>query len=230
VHRTGVTSLREMHGLARRWPGVTVAFVADATSIAGIPPCNGYASPSLIHQGLLSGHQYVPYTSMLLAQLITIAALGRAAWLVFLRRREGDYEREEKLRPGMLTGLVGLGGFYVLFGVLPQHVLDQFMAPAAGSMLNAAAYSQIVMAGSGTLPKLSVPFGYGDVAELVITAFSLVLAALTACAYLRHREPTAVRLLRAAHNGSANDYVAYAVAGMVALVAALHLAWQDRDR
>ncbi|HEV2633592.1 MAG TPA: proton-conducting transporter membrane subunit [Actinocrinis sp.] len=220
VHRTGVTSLREMGGLSR-WPVVTAAFVLGSASIAGIPPLNGYVSLSLIHQGLLSSHQYVPYALMLLAQLITIAALGRAAWLAFFRRREDEYEQQEKLRPGMLTGMIGLGGFCVLFGVLPRYVLDHFMAPAAAGLLDPTGYSHIVMSGTGTLPSLSIPFAYTAIQELVVTAASLVLAVLAARSYLRHREPAPVRLLRAAHNGSANDYVAYAVTGLIALVAAL---------
>jgi multicomponent Na+:H+ antiporter subunit D len=224
VHRTGVTSLREMGGLGRRQPVIAAAFVLGAASIAGIPPLNGYVSLSLIHQGLLSGHQYVPYALMLVAQLITVAALGRAAWLAFFRRRDDEYEKAEKLRPGMLVGLAGLGGFCVLFGVLPRYVLDRFMAPAADSLLHAADYTRIVIAGGGTLPGLSVPFNYLDTQELVITVASLILGLLLARSCLRHREPAAVRLLRAAHNGSANDYVAYAVAGVIGLVAALHWA------
>lgn len=58
--------------------------------------------------------------------------------------------------------------------------------------------------------------------ELCITVASLVVALFLVQSYLRHKEPAPVRPLRAAHNGSANDYVAYA--GVVALVAALHWA------
>ncbi|HEV2633529.1 MAG TPA: proton-conducting transporter membrane subunit [Actinocrinis sp.] len=226
VHRTGVTSLREMGGLVRRWPGVTAAFVLGAASIAGIPPLNGYVSLSLIHQGLLDSHQYVPYALMLVAQLITIAALGRVAWLAFFRSRGEEYEHEEKPRPGMLVEMVGLGVFCVVFGVLPRYVLDRFMAPAAASLLHAADYTRIIMAGtgSGTLPALTIPFDYANLQELVVTGVSLALAVLLTHTYLRIKEPLPVRLLRAAHNGSANDYVAYAVTGVIALVAALHWA------
>ncbi len=87
LHRTGLTKLSDMGGLARRMPAVAVAFVIGAASIAGIPPFNGYVSLSLIHTGLLDSHQYLPYALMLAAQVITIAALGKAAWLAFFRPR-----------------------------------------------------------------------------------------------------------------------------------------------
>jgi NADH:ubiquinone oxidoreductase subunit 5 (subunit L)/multisubunit Na+/H+ antiporter MnhA subunit len=224
VHRTGVTSLAEMGGLLRRWPAVAAAFTVGAASIAGIPPLGGYVSLSLIHRGLLDGHQYVPYTLMLLAQLITITALGRAAWLAFFRPRTHEYERSEQLRPGMLTGLVGLSGCCVAFGVVPGFVLDRIMAPAASGLLHATAYSHAVLAGSGSLPAMPIKFQYSDILELTVGGLSLLIAVLLTRVYLRLRnEPVPVRLLRAAHTGSVNDYAAYAVAGMVALIAATHV-------
>jgi multicomponent Na+:H+ antiporter subunit D len=47
--------------------------------------------------------------------------------------------------------------------------------------------------------------------------------AALAWAYLRMREPRPVRLLRTAHTGSVNDYAAYAIAGMLAVIAVLTL-------
>jgi multicomponent Na+:H+ antiporter subunit D len=41
--------------------------------------------------------------------------------------------------------------------------------------------------------------------------------------YLRSREPAPVRVLRRAHTGSVNDYAAYAVAGLLVVIAALTL-------
>ena len=109
VHRTGLTKLSEMGGLARRMPVATAAFVLGALSIAGIPPLNGYVSLSLIHSGLQQDHETVPYVLTLAAQVITVAALGRAAWLAFFRPRPEEYEWRERVRPGMLTALVSLG-------------------------------------------------------------------------------------------------------------------------
>ena len=131
LHRTGLTNLSEMGGLARRMPAVAVAFVIGTASIAGIPPFNGYVSLSLIHTGLLDSHQYLPYALMLVAQTITIAALGKAAWLAFFRRRAEDYPPLEPLRPGMVAGLASLAACCVVFGVLPRFFLDSVMAPAA---------------------------------------------------------------------------------------------------
>jgi multicomponent Na+:H+ antiporter subunit D len=223
VHRTGLTKLSEMGGLARRMPAVAVAFVIGAASIAGIPPLNGYVSLSLIHTGLLDGHQYLPYALMLLAQVITIAALGKAAWLAFFRRREQDYGSLERLRPGMAAGLASLAGCCVAFGVLPRFFLDTVMAPAAASLLHPARYAAGVLSGTARLPVPRVPFGYVSAGELASVAAGALVAALVAWGYLRIREPAPVRVLRAAHTGSVNDYAAYAAAGLLVVIAALSL-------
>jgi hypothetical protein len=45
-----------------------------------------------------------------------------------------------------------------------------------------------------------------------------------AWAYMRSKEPLPVRLLRAAHTGSANDYAGYAIAGTLMVIAVLRFA------
>jgi multicomponent Na+:H+ antiporter subunit D len=224
THRTGVTKLSEMGGLLRRWPWVAGAFIVGAASIAGIPPLGGYVSLSLIHHGLTDSHQYVPYAFMLLAQLITIAALGRAAWLAFFREREEEYERSESLRPGMLVSLVILSVCCIAFGIVPGTVIDHTMAPAASGLLHAQQYVHGVLAGAGSLSHVVVTFDYTDMMELVVVVVSLGLAALLTFQYLRSREPLPVRALRAVHTGSVNDYAAFLAAGAIAVVAALRWA------
>jgi multicomponent Na+:H+ antiporter subunit D len=224
VHRTGAEQLSEMGGLARRMPFTAGAFVVAVASIAGLPPLGGYVSLSLIHQALLSGHQTVPYALMLLAQLITIAALGRAAWLAFFRPRAEPHERLEVLRPGMVTAMAGIAAACVAAGVVPQALLERVMAPAASSLLHPAAYARMALGAVTRLPPLHIPFDYADPAELAATAATLVAGALAAWRYLRVTEPAPVRALRAAQTGSVNDYAAYAAGGTVIVVAVLAIA------
>jgi multicomponent Na+:H+ antiporter subunit D len=221
VHRTGLTKLSELGGLARRMPLATAGFVVGALSIAGLPPFNGYVSIGLIHQGLLERHETVPYALMLVAQVITIAALGRAAWLAFFRSRPEAHGELEQLRPGMLAGLVSLAGCCVVFGVAPNFFLDTLMAPAAAGLLHPGQYAGAVLAGAGRLTDISVPFSYLAPGEIIATAGCLIAGIALGWVYLRVREPAPVRLLRALHNGSANDYAAYAVTGTLVVVAVL---------
>jgi len=224
LHRTGMTKLSEMGGLARRMPVVTGAFVVAVASIAGVPPLNGYVSVNLIHEPLFDSGRFGLYAALLLTQVITIAALGRAAWLAFFRRREQPYDRMERLRPGMLMGFASLGACCVAFGVVPQFFLDHVMAPAAASLLHPQRYAHAVLSRSGSLPQLTIPFDYLAPSQLIAIGVSLALGAALAWWYLRIREPMPVRALRAAHNGDASDYVAYAVSGLLIVIAVLTMA------
>jgi multicomponent Na+:H+ antiporter subunit D len=224
VHRTGVTKLSEMGGLARHMPVITAAFLLGAVSIAGLPPFNGYVSLSLIHQGLEQNHDAAAYWLTLAAQVITIAALGRAAWLAFFRRRAGDYEWREQLRPGMLAGLGSLGACCIAFGVAGPALLRTLMAPAAAGLLQPGRYAAGVLSGSARLVTLHITFDYFSPAELVSVAASIVIAAVLGWRYLRIREPRVIGALRALHTGSANDYAAYAIAGTLVAIAVVSLA------
>jgi multicomponent Na+:H+ antiporter subunit D len=222
IHRTGLTKLSEMGGLARGMPVVTGAFVVAVGSIAGVPGLGGYVSVSLIHEPLLDEHRFGLYAALVAAQIITVAALGRAAWLAFFRPRAESYDRLERLHPGMVTGFAALATCCVAAGVAPRFALEHVLAPTAGSLLHPLRYAAAVLSGGGATPAPEVPFHYLEPAQLLTIGGSLAAGALVASWYLRLRaEPLPVRLLRAAHNGSANDYAAYAVGGALIAVTVL---------
>jgi multicomponent Na+:H+ antiporter subunit D len=227
VHSTGKTNLSDLGGLARRRPLLAAAFVLGIASIAGIPPFNGYVSLSLIHQGLLEDHQYGTLGLMVVAQLITIAALGRAGWLAFFRRRERDYPELKALRPAMIGAFVALAGCCLVFGVLPRMLLDRLMAPAASGLLHADSYAASVLhptPGRGVvLPPMDIHFEYAQPSELLLITVSILGASALVWWYLRKPEPRLVGMLRAAHTGSVQDYTAYLIIGLLAMSMALTL-------
>jgi len=178
--------------------------------------------PVRIHEPLLDEHRFGLYAALAAAQIITVAALGRAAWLAFFRPRAESYDRMERLHPGMITGFATLATCCVVAGVAPQFALEHVLAPATGSLLHPLRYAAAVLSGQGATPVPHIPFHYLEPAQLLTIAGSLVAGALVAFWYLRVRaEPLPVRLLRAAHNGSANDYAAYAVGGILIAITVL---------
>ncbi|MGH3159080.1 MAG: hypothetical protein ACRDNF_21255, partial [Streptosporangiaceae bacterium] len=102
-------------------------------------------------------------------------------------------------------------------------VLRHLVGPAASGLLSPARYASGVLTTFARLPALSIPFAYVSATELILVVASVAVAAALAWVYLRIREPLPIRLLRAAHNGSANDYAAYAVVGLLAVVAVMNL-------
>ncbi|GAA1560429.1 proton-conducting transporter membrane subunit [Kribbella hippodromi] len=225
VHATGMTRLSQMGGLARHRPIVTGAFLVATASIAGVPPLNGYASLGLIHDSLRAEHP-VAFGAVLVAQGLTVAALGRAAYLAFFRRRDDDYDPLERMRPGMLIAFGTLALGCIAFGVLPNLVVSHIAAPAAAVLLDPNAYATIALAGSTRLTLTVQSFDYFAPDELLISGACLVAGLLLAFWYVRRsKEPIVVTGLRRLHNGSVNDYVAYSALGLIGCTFIL-LAWR----
>jgi hypothetical protein len=121
--------------------------------------------------------------------IVAIAEMAVAALLGFRLAAGPGPERREQIRPGMTAGLASLGACCLAFGAAGPLVLRHLMAPAAASLLHPAQYASAVLAGSGRLPAVSIPFGYVTVTELGSLAATLVLGAALAWGYLRIREP-----------------------------------------
>ncbi|OBA80197.1 NADH dehydrogenase [Mycobacterium sp. 1164966.3] len=213
VHSTGVTKLADMGGLARRRPLLTAAFTVGVLSIAGLPPFNGYASLGLIHGGL-SGQPILG--AALLAQVLTVAALGRAAYLGFYRRRTEAYERFEPIRAGMKVSLAVLSAGCVAFGALAGPFVAHVAGPAAAGLLDPAGYPAAALGAPVSLPRAGVSFAYVDPHTLGLFAGELVLG--LAVLVLAVRTDSVSRLLgrlRRLHTGNVNDYAAFLTGGMV---------------
>ena len=224
VHTLGVERLSEMGGLARRKPALAAAFVVGAAAIVGVPPLNGYFSLALIHEGLKEADTSALLVVLGIVEVLTIAALARAGWLAFFRRRDEPYEGERPLARGMVAGLVGLGALCLVFGVAAGPVVSRVAAPAAASLLEHRAYAAAVLDGAGDLEVEALHPHYWTFSEVGTVVLVLVLGLLLARAVVRSgSEPGPVTALRALHNGSVNDYAAYATGGLVAVVAFLRL-------
>lgn len=215
VHITGKIHLSELGSLGRHRPLLAGCFCLGVAAIAGIPPMNGYASVGLIHQGLQQSGEWAAFGAAELAQIITVAALSRAAYLAFFRRRPEPYEHLERLGAGSRITLMTLGAGCVAFGVLPGLVLRWSIAPAAASLLHPQIYADAVLSGSGRLPMLDVGFDYWSPSDLALSLGTVVVGLALAAIYLRLREPAPVRWLRAVHTGSVNDYTGLQAAGIV---------------
>jgi multicomponent Na+:H+ antiporter subunit D len=224
VHMTGVTKLSEMGGLARRYPLLAGAFLVGALSIAGLPPFNGFVSLGLVHDALRSSHQTVPLVAVLVAQVLTMAALGKAAWQAFFRgglRSEPQAEHRNSLHPGMVAALACLAGACLCFGLFPGFVLAHMAAPAAAVLAHPSAYAGAVLASGGTTPPLPVAFRYWDPTDLLFVVLTVLLAVPCALAGLRFATVSPVAFLRRVQSGSVNDYAGYLVVGLVTTVAVL---------
>lgn len=225
VHSTGVTSLADMGGLARKRPLLTAAFTVGALSIAGVPPLNGYASLGLIHKGLAD--RPVVLGCALAAQVLTVAALGRAAYLGFYRRRSEEYEHLEPMRSGMKISLVLLSLGCVAFGALAGPFVARVAGPASAGLLHPEAYASGALGAAVALPDAGVSFRYMEPKTLGLLAVELLLGVILLRLALRRGGVSRLLgwlgWLKRLHTGSVNDYAAFAAVGMIVSACALLL-------
>jgi multicomponent Na+:H+ antiporter subunit D len=224
VHTIGVERLSEMGGLARRKPVLAGAFVVGIAAIAGLPPFNGYFSLALVHEGIREAGMSALLVILVAVEVLTVAALARAAWLAFFRPRDEAYEGEQPLAPGMKAGLVGLGALCVVFGLAAGPLVSEVVTPVAAGLLDGAAYAAAVLDPGGA--RLAVPElhpHFWGATELISAAVAVTLGLLLARAVVRTQEPRPISAFRALHNGSVNDYAAYALGGVLLVVTALSL-------
>ncbi len=212
LHSTGVGKLSLMGGLVRRSPLLTAGFTIGVLSICGVPPFNGYASLGLIHKGV--EEQPVVFGFALLGQVLTVASLGRAAYLGFYRRRAEPYEHAVPMRTGMRLSLGTLGLGCAAFGVLPSPVIRHVAAPGASVLLHPSVYAEGVLRGHAAIPDLPVEFTYWDPVELTTSMAEVAAGVLVAVAVVRRGTPPVVEWIRRCHNGSVNDYAAVAAIGI----------------
>jgi multicomponent Na+:H+ antiporter subunit D len=212
VHATGKTGIAEMGGLARRMPAIAAGFTVGCLAIAGVPPLNGFASLGLLHDGL--EHEPVVFACALLAQVVTVAALGRAAYAVFFRRRADPYEHVEPRRAGMRVSLAVLSAACLGFGALAPELVPHVAGPAASALLHPRAYAAAALSSGGAVPASSVDFSYGDPKTWLIGLGEVLAGLLLLALVLRvPKVPRPLQWLRDLHTGSVNDYAAYAAIG-----------------
>jgi multicomponent Na+:H+ antiporter subunit D len=220
VHATGLTKLSDMGSLARRMPLIATAFVLGVAAIAGLPPLNGYVSLGLIHDSLRDTDP-AAFAAVIAAQVVTVAALTRAAYLAFFRRRPQPHGDLEALHPGMITALALLSAGCLASGVAAYPLLHHLAEPAAGGLLQPATYANGVLKAGTAIAVPHVTFAYFSLSGLATSLGTIAAGLLLAWGYLKRPEPRPVTWLRAVHNGSVNDYATYFAVGGVITVAVL---------
>lgn len=118
-HATGTRDLRELSGLARSSPGLAIAGVVGAASMAGLPPLLGFVGKEAAYAAFTAGEQSWDFwvlAVLVVGSMLTFAYSVRFVWGAF--RTQPDREDTSVHAPGpvllgvplVLAGLsLGLG-------------------------------------------------------------------------------------------------------------------------
>jgi multicomponent Na+:H+ antiporter subunit D len=220
VHVSGTDTISELGGMARRQPAITVAFVVGVAALIGVPPLNGYASASLLDTQLRA-HSLVVFAGVIATEVLTVAALARATWLVFFRAQPRPARTEHHPNAGVVAGLGLLALLSIAFGIGAPLLVRTVGRSAASALLAPGKTSATILGTRGALHVTTIPYRFADPIDL-LTAACVIAAGLALAVWtLRRGSPTPVRWIRALHTGRVQDDLAALLAGFVVVAIAL---------
>ncbi len=136
-HETGSRNVRELRGLRRRLPLITVAAVLAGMSMAGLPPLVGFVGKELIYETVLAspGPGQLTAVAALLANTLLLAATGVLLLRPFFGRPateevDGDTHR---VSVDLWLGPVLPAAAGLIFGLFPSMVSHWLVSPAASA-------------------------------------------------------------------------------------------------
>ncbi len=147
IYRTGTRDMNRMGGLGHTMKYTMIFFIIGALAIAGIPPFNGFASKLMIYESV---YQFNPLLSIIamVVSILTLASFVKVFHSIFMGPKLPEYENVREVPWPMLMGMGVLAVIVIVFGFVPQPVVDTLIAPAAHALVDQGAYIASVLGGA----------------------------------------------------------------------------------
>jgi multicomponent Na+:H+ antiporter subunit D len=232
-HRFDRIEERDLHGRGRSlWP-VGVLFALAALAIASLPPFGSFEGRALVEDAAKAypGFGWLPALLSVTCALVA-GTLLRVAARVFggwgtragegLGADEGPADEEAGRAPAVLWAPAALlVAAAVAWGLVPG--LRDTVATAAAQFIDTGGYARAVLDGrhAGTGPQHLAAPGASAYLYALLSVAGAVMIAAAALRGAGARTASAVRWLRALHDGRPGGYVAWASAGAAALTGVL---------
>ncbi|MGC8832719.1 MAG: complex I subunit 5 family protein [Armatimonadota bacterium] len=130
IYSTGVRSISQLGGLAKRMPVTSFCFFAGALSLAGVPPFNGFQSKlALLTAGALVGSWWAVILA-LATSLVTVLVLLRAAKSIFWGEASAQIGEAREAPAGLCATMAVLAVLCLAIGMYPQGVYKPLKAAA----------------------------------------------------------------------------------------------------
>lgn len=135
-HAAGTRDMRRLGGLSKSMPWTARIWLIASAAIIGVPLTNGFVAKWMLLDAALDANLILVVLTAWVVSVITAVYMLKATVSVFY----GDtpaWLRETKIHdaePSMLAGMGILGSLCLLFGLAPQILLQNVVAPAVSSM------------------------------------------------------------------------------------------------
>lgn len=143
-YRLGTRNMNRMGGLGHRMTWTMIFFIIGALAIAGIPPFNGFASKLLIYESVFRFSPFLSIVAMVVS-ILTLASFVKVFHSVFMGPPLPSCAAAREAPWPMLAGMAVLAAVVVLFGLVPQAVVDRMILPAVNALLDRDGYIAAVL-------------------------------------------------------------------------------------
>ncbi|MEO6857332.1 MAG: proton-conducting transporter membrane subunit [Solirubrobacteraceae bacterium] len=254
-HRRSRVDERHLHGLGRNLPFTGIVFFVGALALAALPPFGTFLGKSTIEDAALArGYSWVP-ALFTVAEIITAAAVIRAAGRVFLgwgpsegsglpgeNRADEETSQETEGRSDRTPALLWLPAVILLLAGLAVGVVpgvDRVAQAAAARFVDRQGYIAAVLHARppAALPAVLVRgptladylyAGGSSIGAVLLGLGALVLPRRShdSPSIISRRARAAASWIRGLHSGHPGDYVAWVTAGTAILAGAFALTLQ----
>jgi proton-translocating NADH-quinone oxidoreductase chain N len=155
MYATGIRSIHDLGGLARRMPVTSACFFIGALALSGMPPFNGFMSKITIFLAAADAHMWWAAGIAIGTGVLTLVVMVHAAYRIFWGKPQTDRLRLEEVHEvpvSVWAPMVLLAALCVLLGVYPQiayPLLDR--AAHSFPLLDRAAH---VLSAPGHMPVI----------------------------------------------------------------------------
>ncbi len=150
-YRTHELNMYKLGGLARKMPLIAFCTLIASLGISGIPPFNGYASKTLIHQALSHlGHGWwivLAEVAFIVTCGGTIASFTKLFALTFLGEAPQKCKMVKDAPVSMLMGIMALTSMIFALGIFPNYFWTICILP----LLRYMGYTAASLHGAGSV-------------------------------------------------------------------------------
>ncbi len=132
-HELGTRDLRELSGVGRALPGMTVAATLAGASMAGLPPLLGYVGKEAALHALVVTEDWLGLVAVILGSALTMAYTLRFWWGAFATKRGVEPVSSEHRLDLRLIGPIAVLALGGLVGGLLPGFMERLLAPHADS-------------------------------------------------------------------------------------------------
>ena len=128
-HRTGITELKKLGGLAREMPWTALGFSVCALAISGVWPLNGFVSKEMVFHGALETGYPIFAIAAWVGAIFTFASFLKAGHSVFFGPRTTEVPKTRESEAPIVLPILILAALCITFGVYNKLPLQNFIQP-----------------------------------------------------------------------------------------------------